>query len=218
MTYLTTISRQSPTVEQTVELMVQFHAEQLDPVYPYFYHPLRTMENVLRLWPEADEETLIAALFHDVLEDCKDKDVTPELLSVLGYPESTIQIIKNISKNETINRPYQDRIDLIIGIGDWRSILVKLADNMDNRHIERNRQFAEENPKKAKELADRYDLSMEKLSNALKQLVPDLGITHSRVKSLLQYPQPLPPLPDNRSDEIDLGIFPIIPTNSPAFN
>lgn len=218
MNYSSRIIAEIPSVEQSIELMYQFHEGHDDGDYPYFYHPLRTMDNVLRLWPEADEETLIIALFHDVLEKCKKDGITAEYLFCRGYSPSTILAIENITKNEEISRPYQERIDWIIATGNWKSILVKLADNMDNRHPERNRLFALRKPEKALEFAERYDLSIEKLSCALETLVPHLGITYDRVLDLLQKPQPLPPPADNVTREIDLGLFPQIPVNSPTFD
>ncbi len=217
MNFASNITSQSPSLKDSVELMCEFHKSHSDGDYPYFYHPLRVMDNVLRLWPQADEETLIAALFHDVIEKCKKDGITADYLLQLGYSQSTVQIIQNITKNETVDRPYKERIALIIGMGDWRSILVKLADNMDNRHAGRNRLLAARDPEKAAKFAIRYDASIERLSKALESFVPHLGISHEKVLELLKSPQTLPDLIDDKA-EINLSIFPQIPTNSPAFN
>lgn len=154
-----------PTIEQTRRLAAFLHKGQKDHSgYDYIHHPSRVAVNVRRIDPNADDETIMIALLHDVVEDC---GVTPDQLREWGYSETIIEGIQRVTKPEGDKRPYDQVIDDLIATGDRRAMLVKLADNMDNLHPDRQAELRALQPEKAQRLSARYKDSVVKLSTAL---------------------------------------------------
>lgn len=112
-------------LEKAILIATQAHAGQVDKGgNPYILHPLRIM---LRM---NTEETMIAAVLHDVLEDT---NVTPEDLLQAGLPREVVAGVVALTRREGetymdfIKRTKQDPI----------ASLVKLADLEDNCDLKR---------------------------------------------------------------------------------
>ena len=60
-----------PDIEYTIALIKQLHAGQKGQTgKPYANHPQRVAHNVRRLFPNCNDDVVMAALLHDVIEDC----------------------------------------------------------------------------------------------------------------------------------------------------
>lgn len=78
------------TLERAIALAATLHAGQVDKAgAPYILHPLRVM---LRMTTEEDR---IAAVLHDVIEDC---GVTPEVLLAEGFAPSVVEANSSLTK------------------------------------------------------------------------------------------------------------------------
>lgn len=142
-----------PTIASTLELIERLHVGQTDlQRQPYYQHPVRVAMNLLDIFPLASKDMIMAALLHDVVEDCEGVDI--EYLRRLGYSDETLDIVEVLTRDPDDPRPYQDFIDDIIASGNKRAMLVKIADNMDNLHPERALR------------AERYTESIQKLAKA----------------------------------------------------
>jgi len=74
-----------------------------------------------------DEETKVAALLHDLMEDT---DLEEEDLLELGFGEDMVGIVKLLTRD-----PEEDYMDYIRNLAkDKRAILVKLSDLNDNQN------------------------------------------------------------------------------------
>ena len=145
-----------PTIATTLELIRELHEDQFDGQGdPYVLHPQRVAANLLQICPLASDDMVMAALLHDVVEDCKHKGVDIEFLRQKGYSDETLEIVEILTKPEGDQRPYPEVIEDIIATGNKRAMLVKIADNMDNLHPERIMR------------EDRYIASIKRLSAAV---------------------------------------------------
>lgn len=150
--------------EDARALATELHKNQTDHSgKPYILHPGRVVANLLRIWPEADDDTIIAAWLHDTIEDC---GIDADYLRERGYSEASIRIIGHVTKPEGDERPYDVVINDLIETADVRAMLVKIADNMDNLHPERVADLISKMPEKAERLAARYQNSIANLSRA----------------------------------------------------
>ncbi len=95
---------------------------------PYFLHCLRVMNNV----NQNDEDLMIAAVLHDIVEDCSD-EWSFSKLSALGFSDRVMGILYLVTHiKET---PYDEYIKAIAVNEDATKI--KLADLKDNSDITR---------------------------------------------------------------------------------
>ena len=120
-----------PTLEDALIFAAQKHRGVPDKAgAPYILHPLRVMGN---LGQNASENERIAALLHDVVEDC---GVSLEDLRAMGYDEEVVVAVDALTKRadekndymKAIRRVAQNRIARRVKIGD-------LTDNMDLERI-----------------------------------------------------------------------------------
>ena len=78
---------------------------------PYWQHPVRVAMNIGKLFPgyAQDEEILMAALLHDVMEDTEYEYAD---LAKMGYTERTLNICQWLDKNSIRyqNMTYLDKI------------------------------------------------------------------------------------------------------------
>lgn len=119
-----------PSLEDTLLLVVQKHCGQTDKAgAPYVFHPIRVMEN---LGASATEPQKMAALLHDVVEDC---GVSLDDLRRLGYAEEVVEAVDHLTKNEEGERDYQLAIERAAGNPIARK--VKIADLTDNMRRDR---------------------------------------------------------------------------------
>lgn len=152
-----------PTVATTAQLMRELHEGQTDPDgHPYFRHPMRVAMNLLRIYPQASDDMVMAALLHDTMEDCEQVD--EEFLRQKGYSENCIQIIRLLSRPPEDPRPYAQVVEDLIASGNADAMIVKIADNMDNLHPERNAEYRLKDPVKSDRLVARYTASIQKLA------------------------------------------------------
>jgi len=118
--------------------------------------PIRYFEHVRRvsliLMDEAKcmkSEMIIAALLHDSLEDTE--DLTPELLEFTFGPD-VVSIVKKLSKV-----PKEGYLDRLYMCTDWRVLLVKACDRLDNlRSLMVEGTTREFRKKQVKETTEKY--------------------------------------------------------------
>ena len=137
------IAQQKTTtaLERAIAFAVDKHAGQVDKVgRPYILHPLRVM-----LAQETDEAR-IAAVLHDVVEDCDDVEI--EDVARLELPDAALETVKVLTHDDA--EPYEDYIERLALNPMARN--VKLADLRDNIDIAR---LAEVTDRDAKRL-DKY--------------------------------------------------------------
>ncbi len=129
------MSTSMPTFEETLTFIRNdAHVEVMDKGgVPYWQHPLRVATNVGILFPEyaEDEEVLIAALLHDVLEDT---ECDYAGLIVDGYTHRTLDICWWLDKNCVHYRDmtYLQKIQYLADHGPVEALAVKYADLTDN--------------------------------------------------------------------------------------
>lgn len=124
----------NPTTELTLEdaliLAAQKHRGQVDKAgKPYILHPLRVMQN---LGAGASDEERMAALLHDIVEDC---DVSFDDLHEMGFPSSVVVAVQHLTKTEDEQRDYMSAIRRVAQNSIARR--VKIADLTDNSDISR---------------------------------------------------------------------------------
>ena len=106
------------------------HRGQVDKAgAPYILHPLRVMFN---LGPYASEPERMAALLHDVVEDC---DVSLDDLRALGYPAIVVEAVEALTKRPHEQDDYEAAIERVARNAIARR--VKIADLTDNLDLSR---------------------------------------------------------------------------------
>lgn len=166
-----------PDIEYTIALIKQLHAGQTDQTgKPYANHPQRVAHNVRRLFPDCSDDVVMAALLHDVIEDC---GVSEYDLRQKNYSPACIEIVSLVTKNPDDKRNYDEVIGDLVASGNKGAMMVKIADNMDNLHPRRVEELYRINPEKAQRLGERYRKSIEKLADVL-------GIDKDRVFGLIE--------------------------------
>jgi (p)ppGpp synthase/HD superfamily hydrolase len=157
------MSTPMPTFEETLTFIrYDAHEGVMDKGgVPYWQHPLRVATNVGILFPEyaQDEEVLIAALLHDVLEDT---ECDYSGLIIDGYTHRTLDICWWMDKNCVHYRDmtYLQKIDYLAAHGPTEALAVKYADLTDN--ADGRRSYSLPPAQRAK-----YGKAMAILSNAL---------------------------------------------------
>lgn len=99
---------------------------------PYIMHPFAVMTLLANITD--DEDVLIAALLHDVLEDVDAEIVSPKDISD-KFGDKVLQIIKDVSKNTEIKDWKESNlayIDHLVGSGSREAMLVSLGDKTHN--------------------------------------------------------------------------------------
>ena len=127
--------RKLPTIEETIEFVKDAHTNHLlnssKSIIPYHWHLIRVM---LRLGENTNEETKIAALLHDVLEDTT---ITKQNLRDRGYSEKIISDVVYCSYTEFPKLSKQHWMRLIHQEAPTSVIRIKYADISDNLAFER---------------------------------------------------------------------------------
>ena len=130
--------------KKAMRIAFEAHKEQVDKSgLPYIFHPFHLAEQM------ETEETVCAALLHDVAEDT---DITLEDLRAKGFPESVIGALALLTHDDAV--PYMDYVAEIKGNPVARA--VKLADLRHNSDLTRFDQVDD----KAKERAEKYKAAM----------------------------------------------------------
>lgn len=142
---------------------------------PYIIHPLNVAATLIKL--RMDEESIIAGLLHDVIEDC---DVTPDEVEKKFTP-SIAQIVVGCTKISKIKFKTKEESQaenfrkMVVAMAkDIRVIIVKLADRMHNmrtlQYVSKEKQI-----KKAQETLDIYVPLASRLGiNSVKSELEDL--------------------------------------------
>lgn len=107
------------------------HSGQLrrDGRTPYFAHVVRVAMTVSETFGCHDEETLAAALLHDLIED-----TTTDYDDILErFGQSVADMVASLTKNMWMPEAAREKdYDARIAQADWRVRLIKLADAYDN--------------------------------------------------------------------------------------
>lgn len=151
-------------IATVISFIQEAHAGQKYGNMPYFFHPVEVANEVMLIIEKMSivhrailPTAIIAALLHDVIEDTKytAKDLRTR------FSDEIVDIVELLSlKSE---KSYHDNIQAIIDSSNIMAMLVKLADNRVNRNGDKS-SFK---PEKAKRLNDRYDVSIQMLTEAL---------------------------------------------------
>ena len=133
-------------IERTITLIKEKHKGQIRKVSkePYYTHPLTVMSIVKEYTTQ--EEVLIVALLHDVLEDT---DMTPEQMTKLYDSNITNKVllltnditeIDRIGKLEHIKNKFDKMCDttLLIKLSDIQS---NIMDNPSIKFVERSKEL-----------------------------------------------------------------------------
>lgn len=120
----------NPTLEDAISLAALKHKGQTDKAgAPYILHPLRVMANLGR---EASETERIAAVLHDVVEDC---EVSSANLREIGFGEEVVEAVEALTKRGDEKSDYMKAIRRVAGNPVARR--VKIADLTDNLDVSR---------------------------------------------------------------------------------
>ena len=132
----------TPTVLSTIELITRLHEGQVDKTgAPYVNHPLAVagilmddeeFRNTFYVSPEIQQDVVLIALLHDVLEDTP---TTVRDLYDLDYPKRVVEAVELLTKRK--GDTYVEFIDKVIQSNSTRAILVKLADITHNMAADR---------------------------------------------------------------------------------
>lgn len=112
-------------IRKAMNLCYRAHRDQLDKAgVPYVFHPIHLAEQM------PDEDTIITALLHDVMEDT---GLCLEDLRQEGYPEPVLEALDILTRRET--EEYTDYIERVQESPMAR--IVKLADLRHNSDLSR---------------------------------------------------------------------------------
>ncbi len=111
--------------KKALKLCFEAHKEQTDKTgLPYVFHPFHLAEQM------QTEETVIAALLHDVVEDT---DFTIQDIAEMGFPKDVLDALALLTHDKSI--PYPDYVARIKGNPIAKA--VKLADLKHNSDLSR---------------------------------------------------------------------------------
>ena len=120
-----------PTLEQTIAFAALQHEGQVDKAgAPYILHPLRVLNNLGR---EATLAAQMAAILHDVVEDCA---VTLDELRRMGYPSEVVEAVDALTKRPEEMADYEAAIRRLSSNPIARRVKISdLTDNLDLTRI-----------------------------------------------------------------------------------
>ena len=124
---------------------------------PYLNHLLRVSNNI------EDENTKVAALLHDTVEDIP--NITYQDLLDIGFPKNIVSIVKIVT-TEDKEKPYHDKITSIINSNNIEAIKLKIADMQDNSNPER---LAKLEPELQNRLHAKYDNELKRLKEYIER-------------------------------------------------
>ena len=134
----------TPMIKKALKLCFEAHKEQTDKSgLPYVFHPFHLAEQM------TDEETVTAALLHDVVEDTT---YTFDDLLQMGFPTKVVDALRLLTQGKDV--PYMDYVQALKD--DPIARAVKLADLRHNSDLSRL-----DNPdEKALARAEKYKAAM----------------------------------------------------------
>lgn len=149
------------------------HQIRKDGETPYVAHPVRVALTVALVFEHTDEETLAAALLHDVIEDTgADYD---DVLELCG--RYVADLVAAMTKDMRLIEPQrEEQYDAQLAAAPWQARLIKLADVYDNfadaiGHPKRETDFRKK-ADRALQLAQ-GEPRLEKAAAALRALLSD---------------------------------------------
>ena len=140
-------------IRTAIKIISFYHKDQKYGEMSYFLHPVEVANEVLN--PTHDE--YLAALMHDLLEDC---NLTESTLRAIVQKE-VVDMVVLLTKDK--NLTYEENIQKIIDSGNIGAMKVKLADNTVNMRGDKS-DMAQSRKEK---LETRYQRSIEMLIKAL---------------------------------------------------
>ena len=115
----------TPATKQALKLCFEAHKHQLDKSgLPYVFHPFHLAEQM------TDEDTTVAALLHDVMEDTP---CTRAELTALGFSDRVLEALDLLNHDPAV--PYLDYVAALRSNPIARA--VKLADLRHNSDLTR---------------------------------------------------------------------------------
>jgi (p)ppGpp synthase/HD superfamily hydrolase len=114
--------------KSTLAFVRKRHHGKVDKLgWPYYQHFERVADRLIRLFPEASQAQVQAALLHDALEP---EESSIEELQAAGIVPEAIAIIRLISLPQD-GRTYLEYVRDLVNARDVAAVQVKLADNLD---------------------------------------------------------------------------------------
>ncbi|MGI9214486.1 MAG: HD domain-containing protein, partial [Gammaproteobacteria bacterium] len=130
------IKKKNPNIDlkknkKTIELIKRYHFKQKRKSgEPFYLHPIMVTEILLQF--TSDEDTLIASLLHDIVEDTQISLLTIE---VMFNPE-VAKLVDGVTKldlvGKKINLSKHENIQKLIEQEDQRVLMIKIADRTHN--------------------------------------------------------------------------------------
>jgi GTP pyrophosphokinase len=131
-----------------------------DKVTPYLVHPFEVASIIIVYFGIIDFKIIIAAILHDVIEDKKGlknkQELRKRIREKFGF--TVYSIIDFVTKHESVerrNKYYQIMCSIRLISVKWRTIVIKMADRINNaetfKHIEK-----EERKRKIEETLEEF--------------------------------------------------------------
>lgn len=134
--------------KRAMNIAYKAHKDQMDQSgVPYIFHPAHVAEQM------TDEDTTIAALLHDVVEDT---DITLDELAVQGFSPTIIEALSLLTHDKSVD--YTDYVRAIKANPIAKA--VKLADLNHNRDVTR----LDEIDDRARKWEEKYSKALEILT------------------------------------------------------
>ncbi len=127
--------------------------------WPYYQHFERVADRLIRLFPNATQAQVQAALLHDALEP---EGCSIEELQAEGIVPEAMPVIQRKSLQQD-GRSYLEYVKDLVATGDVAAVQVKLADNLDAVEFFSTRT----DPGSKHILETRYEPSRKKLQEGL---------------------------------------------------
>ena len=152
--------KSEPWYRSTLAFVQKRHEGKVDKLgWPYYQHFERVADRLIRLFPDASQAQIQAALLHDALEP---GECSAEELKTEGIVSDAIAIIQRISLPQD-GRTYLEYVRDLVASGDVAAVKVKLADNLDAVEFYSTRT----DPESKQILETRYEPSRKMLQEGL---------------------------------------------------
>lgn len=126
----------TPRFEQAMELTIRVHGsmKRKGDGKPYLIHPMSVLALLVK-W-DADEDTCIAGLLHDVIEDAKNDEQRVEYRKEINekFGQEVLEVVEGVTEQDK-SLPWKKRKDLYLEhmkMASQKSLLVSCADRTHN--------------------------------------------------------------------------------------
>lgn len=145
----------SPATRLALQIAEEAHRSQTDSAgFPYILHPVLVAEQ------QKSETAVVAALLHDVCEDC---GISPEELLERGVSKEAVEAVRLLTHRKGV--PYLDYIRAMRG--NKIAVAVKLADLDMNLEPARLAMCPEERKERLEKKGDIYRKALHILASSL---------------------------------------------------